>query len=298
MFDHEAQARTPGRWAAVPLALLLFVPAALGAAEDEVLTLESAIRMAISRNETALQADQNLNAAEARVGRARAYFLPALTGTGTYTRRPFEVSRTVGGTSIVVQSLNAISGVAALNLTLFDSQSLPILLQARSDRTAERYAAAEAKRQLAFEVGNAYLATLGADQLLEASRHRFEFARQTLEAAKARYAAGLVSVNDVTRAELEYATAEMGITQVQGQVETTYLQLGNLIVEHSLAGRKLQVPEFLLQAAETEGGDIAELIARAQDRRLDLTSLRWRAKAQRALTLVPLLKWLPALNLS
>jgi len=295
MNDIRIPHKKRGRRTAVPLLLLLLVPAALHAAQDEVLTLESAIRLALARNERALQADQRLNAAESRVGRARAYFLPTLTGTGTYTRRPFEVKRTVGNTEIVVQSLNAISGIAALNLTLFDSRSLPALMQARSDRTAEKYAAAETKRQLAFEVGNAFLSTLGVDQVLDAAKRRFEYARQALEAAKARHAAGLVSVNDVTRAELEYATAEMGITQVQGQVETTYLQLGNLLDEKGLSGRKLQIPEFLLQAAEIERGNVEDFIVRAQDRRLDLTSLRWRAKAQRSLTLEPILKWLPSL---
>jgi outer membrane protein TolC len=296
MNDIRISLKKRGRRTVVPLLLLLLVPAALRAAQDEVLTLESAIRLALSRNELALQADQLLNAAEARVGQARAYFLPTLTGTGTYTRRPFEVKRSVGSTEIVVQSLNGIAGVALLNLTIFDSRSLPALLRARSDRTAERYATAEAKRQLAFEVGNAFLTTLGVDQVLDAAKHRFEYARQGLEAARARYAAGLVSVNDVTRAELEYATAEMGITQVQGQVETTYLQLGNLLDEKIAAGRKLQIPEFLLQAAEIERTAVEDLIAQAQDRRLDLTSLRWRAKALHALTIEPLLKWLPALS--
>jgi outer membrane protein len=88
----------------------------------------------------------------------------------------------------------------------------------------------------------------------------------------------------------------MGITQVQGQVETTYLQLGNLLDEKITAGRKLQIPEFLLQAAEIERTAVEDLIAQAQDRRLDLTSLRWRAKALHALTIEPLLKWLPALS--
>jgi outer membrane protein TolC len=275
----------------------LALAAVLSAAEQaDILTLESAVGMALSRNERSLQADERVRAAESLVGQARAYFLPNLTGTGVYTRRPFEVSRTVGGSTITIQKLDAISGVAALNLTLFDARSLPALLQARSNRSAERYAAAEAKRQLAFEVGNAYLTTLGVDQVLEASRHRYEYARQTLEAAQARYAAGLVSVNDVTRAELEYATAEMGITQVQGQVETTRLQLAYLLDETSLSSRRLEVPEFLLRDADAERGEIGDLIVQAQARRLDLSALRWRAKAQQALTLQPLLKWLPSLS--
>ena len=114
--------------------------------------------------------------------------------------------------------------------------------------------------------------------------------------ARARYAAGLVSVNDVTRAELEYATAEMGRTQMQGEVETAYLQLGYLL-DTQLKG-KLQVPEALLAAAEQVPAAADELLAGAQNRRLDLRALNWHAKAQHALVLEPILKWLPSLSLS
>jgi len=278
------------------LAILYLVQASpLLRAGDEVLTLESAIRMALTRNERALTANQEFAAAEARVRRARAYFLPTLNTTGTYTRRPFEVKRTVGETQIVIQKYDALAGVAALNLTIFDANSLPAIKQATSDRNAERYAASESKRQLAFEVSNAYLTALSVDQLLVASERRFEYASQALEAARARYAAGLVSINDVTRAELEYATAEMGITQVQGQVETTYLELGFLLDDRAAGEKKLEVPEFLLEASLDGAVPVEDLVVQAQDRRLDLNELRWRAKAQRALVLGPLLKWVPSL---
>jgi outer membrane protein TolC len=281
--------------AAVVGALLALAPS-IARAEDTGLTLETAVRLALARNERALAADAQIKAAEARVTRARSYFMPTLNATGTYTRRPFEVKRQVGDTEIVIQSYNAIGGVAQVNLTLFDARSLPALLQANSERDAQRYASAESRRQLSFEVGNAFLATLGTDQVLEASRNRFEYARQSLEAAKARYAAGLVSVNDVTRAELEYATAEMGVIQVKGQVETTYLELGFLLDDPETARKKLVIPEFLLREAEGGPPDVGQMIAEAQDRRLDLGSLRYQAKAQRALMIEPTLKWLPSLS--
>jgi len=278
--------------------LALFLSALILRADDEFLTLESAIQMALSRNEQALAADELLAVAKSRVARSRAFFMPSLNVTGTYTRRPFEVVRSFQNQQIVVQKYNALAGVVQLNLTIFDSRSLPTLLQANSERSAEKYASAETKRQLAFEVSNAFLMTLSVDQVLEASKHRFEYAKQALEAAKARYAAGLVSSNDVTRAELEYATAEMGITQEKGQVETTYLQLGYLLDEKDMSQKKLKVPEFLLQAAEVEPVALEQLITKAQDRRLDLNSLRQHAIAQHALTIEPMLKWLPSLSFS
>ncbi len=279
------------------LLALSFLPL-LAICQDNVLTLETAVQLALARNEQSLAAEGRVDAAQARVARARAYFLPTITATGVYTRRPFEVRREFQGTQIVVQNYNALSGVAALNLTLFDAHNIPALRQARADRTAELYASADTRRRLAFEVSNAFLATLGVDQLLEASRHRYEYARQALEAARARYSAGLVGVNDVTRAELEFATAEMGITQAQGQLDTTYLQLSYLLDDPSARTKKLKIPEFLLQAAEEKNLDAEPLISEAQNRRLDLNSLRYRALAQHALTLEPTLRWFPSLSLN
>jgi outer membrane protein TolC len=291
--------RAAGRRPRLPACVLCLALAssALPAQQEETLTLESAVQFALERNEQALATRETVASAEAQVTRARAYFLPAITTTGTYTRRPFEVRRTVGNSEIVVQRFNALSGVASLNLTLFDSKSIPALKAANAQERSAVAAAAETRRQLAFEVSQAYLATLGTGQLLAASGQRFEFARQSLEAARARYSAGLASVNDVTLAELEYATAEFGVTQVNGQLQTSTLQLGYLINVPDAVRRTLVVPEFLIEAAQGEGADAEKLVAEAQERRLDLASLRWQAQAQHAMALDPVLRWLPSLSL-
>ncbi len=272
-------------------------PAFLRAADDG-LTLQAAIQTAMARNEQALAADAKVAAAEAPVMRARAYFLPNITASGSYTRRPYEVVRIVGNSQLVAQSFNALSGVAQLNMILFDAHSLPTLNQARAEQQSTAYSSAEIKRQLAFQVSNAFLATLGSDQVLQAAKHRFDYAQQALAAAKARYAAGLVSSNDVTRAELEYASSELAITQTTNQVETSYLDLGYILDEPQPVGRKLVVPDFLIQAAAMEPVAAERLITEAQNRRLDLNSLRLHAEAQHAIILEPSLKWLPSLNLS
>ena len=293
--DQKADRRIRRRRAACSL-LAAALLASRMIADDEVLTLEQAVKMALGGNERAITADQNVEAASARVLKARAFFLPTINVSGTYTRRPFETVRVIGGAQYIVQSLNALSGVASLNMTIFDSKSLPTLVQANSDKAAEEFATVDSKRTLAFEVGSAFLATLSVDQVMEASRRRFDFARQNLEAARARYAAGLVSVNDVTRAELEFATAEVGMIQVQGQVETTFLNLGYLM--NGPTPRKLRVPDFLLQAADEKPQAADRLVPEAQNRRPDVKSLRMRAKAQGALAIEPLLRWLPSLILT
>jgi outer membrane protein TolC len=289
----------PGRWKGrtAVLLVLALVCSPLFALQEEPLTLESAVQLALERNERALATRESVASAEAQVARARAYFLPAITTTGTYTRRPFEVRRTVGSTEIVVQRFNALSAVASLNLTLFDSKSIPALNAANSQRKSAVATASENLRQLSFEVCQAFLSTLSTGQVLEASRHRYEFAKQNLDAARARYSAGLASVNDVTLAELESATAEVGVTQVEGQLQTSKLQLGYLLAAPEAVRQTLVVPEFLIQAGQGEAADAEKLVAEAQSRRLDLISLRWLAKAQHALTVDPVLRWLPSLSL-
>lgn len=266
------------------------------AASGEELSLERAVQLALERNERALAAGEQVRAASGRLVKARAYFFPAISLNGTYTRRPYEVERDLDGQSITVQSLNAISGYASLNWILFDPAVIPSYRQALFADRAQRYSSADARRGLSFEVTAAYLTTLTMDQVHEAAGRRLEYAGKTLEAARARYAAGLVSVNDVTRAELEYATAEMGSTQAQGEVQTAYLQLGFLL--DTVIDGKLTSPELMLAQAELPAAGADDLLPGAQERRLDLRALTWNARAQRALVLEPKLEWLPSLSLT
>jgi outer membrane protein TolC len=277
---------------------LIFLLAPLLASQDRPLTIDEAVKLALDRNERALGAQEDINAANARVDRARSFFLPSLTSTGTYTRRAYEVRRIVGDSEVVIQRFNGLSETLALSLTLFDARSMSSLAAVKAQRNADVAAAGESRRQLAFEVSQAFLATLGVSQVQEASARRFAFAGQNLEAAKARFAAGLASINDVTRAELEYATAEVGVTQVKGQVETSTLQLGYLLDAPEAVRGRLVVPEFLIEAASAEAANTEGLVDEALARRLDVGVLKWTAAAQRQLAKEPMLRWVPSLGAS
>jgi len=297
MIKNISRAKRGGRRTACLLCLALF-GVLLFAGEDAPLTLDSAVKLALTRNERSLATKENVAYAEAAVAAARAYFLPAVTAMGTYTRRPFEVRRTVSNSDIVVQRFNAMTGYLNLNMTLFDSTGIPELKAANSERQSAVVTAAESRRQLSFEVSQAFLSTLSTGHVLEASRHRLDYAKQNLAAAEARYHAGLASINDVTLAELEQATAELGMTQVEGQLQTSTLQLSYLLSVPVEAAKTLVAPEFLLEAAQAEAADAEKLVAEGLNRRLDLAALRWTAKAQHALASGPLLRWLPSLSLT
>jgi len=277
----------------VVLACLLLAVVPLAAAD---LSLEQAVQLALERNERALAAGEQLRAAQGQAAQARAYFFPALTLSGNLTRRPYAVTRQIGDQTITIQSQNAVAANASLSWILFNPSVIPNYRQALFAERAQRFSSADTRRRLSFEVAAAFLSTLTIDQVREAAGHRLEYAGKTLEAARARYAAGLVSVNDVTRAELEYATAEMGATQAQGEVETAYLELGYLL-DAAIDG-KLALPELLLAQAEQPAAAAFDLLSGAQERRFDLRALAWNARAREALVLEPGLEWLPSLTLN
>jgi outer membrane protein TolC len=188
-------------------ACVAFLASGLVVAPSRALTLEDAIAQALSENELARSADERARAAEARVGVARGFLLPDLTATSDYTRRSHETRRTDAQGTTTLQSRDATESRLTLEQTVFDAQAWPLLLQARRARDAARYAALDARRQLAFETAQAFLAALSSEQIARAAAERLDLAQRNHSEVRVRFDAQLVGSNDVTRAELEAASA-------------------------------------------------------------------------------------------
>jgi outer membrane protein TolC len=260
-------------------------------AQEEGLTIEEAVRLALTRNERTKIADEQLAAAAARVKKARAFFFPDLTATGGYTRSGFDDG---DNGSRFDRDPDSLSGTMTLNLSLFDARAFPFYRQAKHEHAAARFRTEEDKRLLAFEAADAFLRTLGVEQVEAAAERREAFARETLEDTRVRFEAKLVSSNDVTRAELEMANAEREATLARGEAELARLQLGFLIVSE-IRG-PLVVPDALLNPppmAEPE-----RLVAEAQTRRLDLAAGHEQIEAARAFAEEPSRRIIPILGLT
>ncbi|HSE65237.1 MAG TPA: TolC family protein, partial [Thermoanaerobaculia bacterium] len=103
--------------------------------------------------------------------------------------------------------------------------------------------------------------------------------------------AGLASSNDLTRAELELATAQLALTEAQNAVVSSRLSLGYLIA--APADRPLVEPP----AEPSEAASADELEQVAQEARADLKELTLRAESLRLLSLEPTLRAIPTLTL-
>lgn len=270
---------------AAGLALLLLHSGASAAGVEEAsspLTLGEALDLAAAGNETPAIAAARLERAEALRRQAVAALLPALTVTGSYTRRPREVVREIGGDEVTVQAIDALSGQAVAETVLFDLRALPLLRATTRGVEAQRLESDELRRALAFDVATGFLTVLSAEQLRDATAERVRVAAATTEEAHARLDAGLAGRNDVTRTELELATARLAETRAASDVTTARLALAYL-VGAPVESRPLVLP------AETDrtAGEPEALTAGALERRGELAALAERAEQARQFARAP-----------
>jgi outer membrane protein TolC len=266
-----------------PFVLVVFLSVS-AAAQDTPLTIGRAVDLAVARNERAAAAETTVEAAEARLGRARSIFLPRVDVTGSFRNDSAADPR------------NTLSTSALLTQPLFDARAFPLYRVARLERDATRLTADEEKRLLAFDASSLFLTALGTEQVLLAAEHRRDFAQTSLDDARARFEAGLVSSNDVTRAELELATAVRGVVQAIGQVQTTRIELATLLKSEVPAA--LDLPEELLAAASTPPALTDALVAEAQSRRNDIAAARTRVESLRAFAEEPGRRFIPSVLLN
>ena len=264
-----------------PFLVSLLLLSSAAAAQDAPLTLERAVALAIERNERGAIAESTVEAAEARVSRARTAFFPRVDINGNYRNDfPDPTERTLSTTALVTQPI-------------FDARVFPLFRQARFARDAARFGAVESKRLVGFDAAAAFLTTLSFEQVLLAAERRRTFAQTNLNDVRARFEAGLVSSNDVTRAELELATAVRGVAEARGDVEAARVELENLL-KADVDG-PLAPPESLLTAA---GAAPAMDIPAAQQRRSDIAAERASVEALRAFADEPRARFLPSVGLS
>ncbi|MEW5739459.1 MAG: TolC family protein [Myxococcota bacterium] len=273
------------------LAVLAQAPAA------EPLSLERALELALARNERAQIAGQQLAAADGRLTQARAFFFPSLTASGQYTRRAYEVTRTVSGQDVTVLQFNALSAAAVLRWSLFDARNIANYQAASADQRATRFEAAEARRRLSFEAAQAFLLTLGYELVHEAAKRRVALAEANLADAKARKGAGLASSNDVTRSTLELATARRAEANAGGLRQTARLNLALLLdLEPSQLG-PLEAPTAMFEVAKAQPDSVDRAaIDQARAARLDVKGLSERKAQAEALAREPLLRLVPVLG--
>lgn len=265
--------------------------AARAPAEPVSLQLEDAVHLALTRNERSRIADLDVTVSDAGVQRARTAFFPLLTASGNDVLHPQRPTR-----AGVAQPSNVGTATLTLAQPLFNPSAFPLYAQAVDQLQSTRAQTVDDKRGLAFDAARAFFSILSASAVLEAAQRRLESAKANLEDTQARVRAGLVSSNDLTRAQIDLASAGREVEIDKGNVEDSYIQLEFLV--NAPVVRHAVMPETTLRAAQLPVTVSSNLVRFALLHRPDLKAKRFSADAAHDFAREPMYRLAPTIGIS
>jgi outer membrane protein TolC len=281
--------RLASRIAGTTLALLPAVAwgqSAAGPAGSGGLTLDQAVKLALSRNERAKISDLNVMVAEAAQEKALTAFLPVLTATGTDQQTAYPPAHT---------NNNSATTAITVNQPLLSAPAFPLYAQARKLAYAQRAQNVDDRRLLGFAAASAFFAVLNAQDIVQAARHQFDNAKANLDTTRARTESQLSSSNDLTKAQVDMANAAHEVESDKGAFDAALVQLALTI--NAPAPPALVPPAPTLSAAEAPLGAVDGLVRIAVDRRPDVVVAVHQAGAAHDFASEPMLRLLPTLGL-
>jgi outer membrane protein TolC len=261
------------------------------AARGAPMTLVEALALAEKNNEIGGIAEARIAQGEALLREAYGSLLPRVGVSATYSRGT-RGAQTVGdGTTVLqTQTRDGLIGTGSVDMILFNAPAIPLVRSARRSVDATRLNAEDLRRALAFNVATAYFAVLSAETFEQAAFQRLDFAHATVAETTRRFGAGLASRNDVTRSELELATARFVQKEAENAVVKTRLALGFLMATE--ADRPL-APSIIPALDDVSNG---KLVSAAHELRPDLRAQEELVEAARLRKQAPWLSLLPSLS--
>lgn len=220
------------RLIALSVAIVLGVLSA--SAQPRVLTLEEAKQIALERNLNAVQAQNNIDAAQSAVLAAYGRYLPTLSASGSWTRSQLEGPIYTQGIPIPgstsKQTTGSFSGGVSANLLLFDAfEREANVNRANATSDATDLSARRTRQAVVFQVESAYLNVLRLGQLVRVSEENLKRDRRQLERIIESNRVGALSLADVYRQQSQVASDELSAINAQNGFDKAKADLVALI---------------------------------------------------------------------
>ena len=271
-------------------ALLLAIPLAASAQPRPAparITLDEAVRRAISRNTSVEIAVAEIQRAHALLREVRSFALPTITGNGAATL--LDSARISNGTQI--QPRGSLTGNVQLLVPLVVPQRWVNWSHASEQIEIASLSADDVRRQIAVSAARAYVTVLAQHRLVEANQRARDNARDHLQYARARLDAGTGNRLDAVRSAQEVASDDAQVAAALVNLVRAQEALGVLVG----ADAPLDVTEEVqLSAAASETDAMRE----AEARRADLRAARGRIDAADHVLRDSYADYLPFLNAS
>ena len=220
------------------VAILLAQSASL-LSQTKTLTLDQARQIALERNISVAQAQNNVEAAQSGVLAAYGSYLPTLSANAGWTRsqneRPGNEPVYVNGIPVVAGTsgrtvASQYSAGLSANYLLFDGLSREgEFTRASSTSVAAEQTSARTRQSVVFQVESGYLNVLRNEQLVKVNEENLRRDRQQLDRITESNRVGALSIADVYRQQSQVAVDELNVITAQANYDKAKADLLSLI---------------------------------------------------------------------
>ncbi|MGE5839687.1 MAG: TolC family protein, partial [Deltaproteobacteria bacterium] len=212
----------------------VILPGALLLGQPKTLTLDQARQIALERNLNVVQAQNNVESAQAGVLAAQGNYLPTLTASGGWSRQQQEGPLFINGVKIpgptVSETYGSISTGVDLGYTIFDGfRREANLSSATSSAVAEEQQSSRTRQSIAFQTEQAYINVLRNEQLVRVGEENLKRDRRQLERITEANRVGSLSLADVYRQQSVVAQDELSLITAQNNYDKSKADLVALI---------------------------------------------------------------------
>ena len=213
-------------------------PVGVATKEPLPLSLDEAVRRALSYNMGVIGAEQTERSARAQRLGALAELLPDIFGTTSENANQLVLSTTGLQSSRVIPGFTFARTLGPFNFFesgVSVSQRVMDLTAYRNYRSSKEITSAaranvrDSRELVILAVGGFYLQTVAAAALVDSARAQFETAQAVYKQAFDRYEAGLNARIDANRSEVEMQTQRLRVISLETDFKTQKLALGRLI---------------------------------------------------------------------
>jgi outer membrane protein len=225
------------RFLAISFLCLTFLLPAF--AQTRSLTLDQAKQIALERNLSVVQAQNNMAAVQSQVMSARGLYLPTLSASSSWnrSRQQFESSGStiINGISIPISASqvsmsNNFSGGVSANWSVFDGFDREA---ANSSATANAVAAeqsfARTRQSIVYQTNSFYLNVLRTQELVKVSEENLKRDQRQMERIAESNRVGALSLADVYRQQSQVSVDELSLINAQNNYDKAKADLIALI---------------------------------------------------------------------
>jgi outer membrane protein len=201
--------------------------------QKKVLSLEEAKNLALERNMSVIQAQNNVEAAKSGKLAAFGRYLPSLSGNGSWRRSrsegPLYIQGINTGLDFTLTQGNFSAGLNT-SLLLFDGLEREAnYSRSQSDFSATEHTATRTRQSVVFQVVSSYLNVLRLEQLVKVSEENLKRDQRQLERITESNRVGALSLADVYRQQSQVASDEFSLITAQNDFDKAKADLAALI---------------------------------------------------------------------